>query len=80
MSKHNFTPEELVQYLYNETSPEKSSAINAALDTDWSLRKMYDVIVSAQTRLEAFELSPRKEAVNKILVYAEKSLSKLHHH
>ncbi len=80
MSKHNFTPEDLVQYLYNETSPEKSSAINAALDTDWSLRNMYDVIVSAQTRLEAFELSPRKEAVNKILAYAEKSISELHHH
>ncbi len=80
MSKHNFTPEDLVQYLYKETSPEKSSAIKAALEIDWSLREMYNVIVSGQKRLEAFELSPREEALNKILNYAEKSISELHHH
>jgi hypothetical protein len=80
VSKHNFTPEDLVQYLYNETSPEKSSAIKAALEIDWSLREMYNVIVSGQKRLEAFELSPREEALNKILNYAEKSISELHHH
>ena len=77
---HKFTPEDLVQYLYKEASPEKSTAIKAALETDWSLREMYDVIVSAQKRLEAFELSPREEAVNKILRHAEKAISELHPH
>jgi hypothetical protein len=76
---HNFTPEDLVQYLYNETSPEKSTAIKVALENDWSLKEMYDVIVSAQKRLEAFTLSPREEAVNKILRHAQKSMSELHH-
>ncbi len=77
---HNFTPEDLVQYLYKETSQEKSTAITAALETDWSLREMYNVIVSAQKRLEAFELSPREEAVNRILRYAEKTTAELHPH
>ena len=77
---HNFTPEELVQYLYKETSPEKSLAIEAALKNDWSLQEMYDVIVSAQKRLEAFQLSPREEAVNKILQYAQKAIAELHPH
>ena len=77
---HNFTPEDLVQYLYNETSPEKSAAIEAALQNDWTLREMNDVIVSAQKRLEAFELSPREEAVNKILQYGEKAIGELHPH
>ena len=77
---HNFTPEDLVQYLYNETSPEKTTAIKAALETDWTLREMYDVIVSAQKRLEAFELSPREESVNNILRHAEKAISELHPH
>ncbi len=80
MSTNNFTPEDLVQYLYNETSQEKSTAIKAALETDWTLREMYDVIVSAQKRLEAFELSPREEAVNNILRYAEKTIAELHPH
>ena len=77
---HNFTPEDLVQYLYSETSPEKTTAIKAALETDWTLREMYDVIVSAQKRLEAFELSPREEAVNNILRHAEKAISELNPH
>ena len=77
---HNFTPEDLVQYMYSETSPEKTTAIKAALETDWTLREMYDVIVSAQKRLEAFELSPREESVNNILRHAEKAISELHSH
>ena len=77
---HNFTPEDLVQYLYKETSQEKSTAITAALETDWTLREMYNVIVSAQKRLEAFELSPREEAVNRILRYAQKTTAELHPH
>lgn len=76
----NFTPDDLVQYLYNETSEEKSSAIKTALENDWTLRETYDVIVSAQNELEALELSPREEAVNNILRYADKSISELHPH
>ncbi len=75
MSIHNFTPEDLVQYLYNETSPQKTEAIKAALETDRHLKEMYDVIVSAQKRLEAFQLSPREEVVNKILRHAKKGNS-----
>ena len=77
---HNFTPEDLVQYLYKETSPEKSTAIEAALQTDWSLKEMYEVIVSAQKRLEAFQLSPREEAVTKILNHAKNAMAELHPH
>ncbi len=80
MSTNNFTPEDLVQYLYNETSPEKSAAIENALQNDWTLREMNDVIVSSQKRLEAFELSPREESINKILEYGEKAIGELHPH
>ena len=34
-----FTPEDLVQYLYKETSVQKTAAINAALETDWNLQE-----------------------------------------
>ena len=77
---HNFTPEDLVQYLYNETSPEKSAAIEAALQNDWTLREANDVIVSAQQKLEALELSPRDETINRILQYGEKAIGELHPH
>ena len=71
---HSFTPEDLLQYLYKETSPEKTLAIRAALETDWGLREKLEVITSAQQRLEKLTLSPRKKAVDNILRYAEKSV------
>ncbi len=77
---HNFTPEDLVQYLYHETSAEKASAIKTALQSDYSLRETYDVIVSGKKRLEALNLSPREEAVNKILRYAQNATTELQTH
>jgi len=72
---HNFTPEDLVQYLYKETSPEKTAEIKAALDNDWSLREKYEVITSAQSRLEKLTLSPRKSVIDNILNYAESKIA-----
>lgn len=77
---HNFTPEDLVQYLYNETSLEKKAAIEAALETDYTLREEFEGLSSDKKRLEALRLSPRKESVNKILNYAEKAIGELHSH
>lgn len=75
---HSFTLEDLVQYMYNEASAEKATAIKAALETDWELREKYDVIMSAQTRLETLDLSsPRKKAIDNILLYADKSVKEV---
>lgn len=74
---HSFTPEDLIQYIYNETSTQKSAAIKVALDTDWNLREKYDEIMSAHKSLEKVTLSPRKKAVDNILAYAEKSVRHL---
>jgi len=75
---HSFTLEDLVQYMYNESSTEKKAAITIALETDWELREKYEVISSAQKRLETLNLSsPRKKAVDTILLYAEKSVKEL---
>ncbi len=74
---HSFTQEDLIQYLYNESSPEKTALIKAALYSDWNLREEYEVISSASKCLEKLTLSPRKIAVDNILKYAEKSISSL---
>lgn len=74
---HSFTQEDLVQYLYNETSPEKSAALKAALETDWTLREKFDAISAAINGLEKLTLSPRKIAVDNILNYAERSVTQL---
>lgn len=74
-----FTPEDLLQFVYNETSPEKTAAIKAALEHDWSLRHKLELIQTAQTKLETVEMSPRQEVVDRILNYAEK-VAELHVH
>ena len=74
---HNFTPEDLIQYLYNETSLEQTAQIKAALETDWSLREKFEVITSAQKRLEALKMSPSQKTIDNILNYAEKAISEL---
>jgi len=71
---HNFTPEDLVQYLYQETSPSKTAAIKAALETDWSLREKLEVLKSAQSKLEPVSVSPREQTIANIMEHAEKSL------
>ncbi|MGB4844239.1 MAG: hypothetical protein WBP16_07230 [Ferruginibacter sp.] len=74
---HNFTPEDLLLYLYNETSPAQTAQIKAALETDWSLREKFEVITSAQKRLEALKMSPSQQTVDNILNYAEKAVAEL---
>jgi hypothetical protein len=74
---HNFTPEDLLQYLYNETSPEQTAQIKAALETDWSLREKFEVITSAQQRLETLKMSPSQQTIDNILSYAEKAVAEL---
>lgn len=74
---HNFTPEDLLRYLYNETSPTQTAEIKAALESDWSLREKFEVITSAQKRLEALKMSPSQQTIDSILAYAEKAIGEL---
>ena len=67
-----FTPEDLVQYLYKETSPQETAAIEQALATDWTLREKFEVIRKAHARLNEIRLTPRTETILKILKYAER--------
>ena len=66
------TPEELVRYIYHETSDQKSAQIKAALQTDWNLRDTYDKLLSAHGKLDEIKVSPRQEALDKIMSYASK--------
>ena len=68
-----FTPEELIQYLYKETSTEKTRAIDEALQADWTLREKLEVLQSSIGCLDKVVESPRTVAVLNILNYARES-------
>jgi hypothetical protein len=74
----NFTPEDLLQYLYKETSPEMTAAIEDALQKDWTLREKLAVLKTSKDRLDRIVVAPRTEVVLNVLNYArEKSVEKV---
>jgi hypothetical protein len=70
---NNFTPEDLLLYLYKETSTETTAAIEKALENDWTLREKLAVLKASQQKLDAIVESPRTETVLSILRYAAKT-------
>jgi hypothetical protein len=74
---HNFTQEDLLQYLYRETSPAKTAAINAALETDWNFSEKFEELSIAKKLLKPLQLSPNNRTINSILAYAEKAINEL---
>ncbi len=74
------TPEDLVRYLYNETSEQKTVSIKAALQIDWNLRESYEKLLNSQKNLNKIKFSPRPESVDKILEYASKKHAQVTSH
>lgn len=71
MNMYNYSPEELLQYLYKETTPEMTAAIEKALQEDWTLREKLSVLKASYERLNTLIESPRTQTILNILRYAE---------
>lgn len=65
-----FTPEDLLLYLYKETSDNETRAIEAALEKDWTLREKLGVLKASMDRLDKIVTSPRTEVVLNVLNHA----------
>ncbi|MEO8568199.1 MAG: hypothetical protein ABI419_03665 [Ginsengibacter sp.] len=74
------TQEDLVRYLYNETSERKSELIKDALESDMNLRDSFESLLASKKNLDKVDLSPRQEAIDKILQYASQQEKHLHSH
>ncbi|MES2777091.1 MAG: hypothetical protein V4722_23140 [Bacteroidota bacterium] len=70
-----FTPEDLLEYYYQETSPEKSQAIALELENNWALQQKFDVICQAAERLDKTLRSPRPASVQSVMDYATAHLT-----
>ncbi|MBI3883639.1 MAG: hypothetical protein HY305_05355 [Sphingobacteriales bacterium] len=68
---HLFTLDDLIEYLYHETYPEKTAAIQDALQSDLKLREKYESVLAIYKRLKSIPFfSPEKKTVNAVLAYA----------
>jgi hypothetical protein len=63
----NFTPEDLLLYLYKETSLQQTAEIEQALAKDWALREKLNVLKASMQRLDKLVQAPRTEVVLNVL-------------
>ena len=73
-----FTPEDLLRYLYKESSPELTLAIEVALKEDWMLREKLQILGSSVTSLDKIVVAPRAEVVERVLNYARRTAVQEH--
>ncbi len=69
----HFTTEDLIQYIYQETSKEQSMAIEKAIQIDWALQEKFEALKDSKQRLNEIVESPRPQSVMAILEYARTS-------
>jgi len=71
---HTITSEDLLQYLYRETSSEKTALIKATLENDWNLQEEFKLLSAEKDMLETISFSPSKKSIDNILNYAKKKV------
>jgi hypothetical protein len=75
-----FQQEELMQFLYKETSTELTLAIESALQNDWQLQDELKMLERTMLQLDKIQLvSPRQSSINAILAYAKATDEVAHH-
>ena len=74
---HSITSEDLLLYLYGETTKLQTEAIELALQQDWSLMEKLELLTQSRNELETISFSPSTNSVNNILKYAEKSVEEI---
>ena len=67
-----FTPEDLLRYLYKESSHELTTAIEMALKEDYILRERMNELQLSVNQLDENRrlIAPRMEVVERVLQYA----------
>ncbi len=73
----NFTPEDLLLYLYKETDTNQTKAIETALEKDWTLREKMSVLKASMHRLDKLTESPRTAVVLNVLNYAREQAAQV---
>jgi hypothetical protein len=68
-----FTPEDLLRYLYKESSTELTVAIEAALKEDWMLREKLEVLKTSSDGLNTVIVAPRMEVILRVMNYARQT-------
>ncbi len=66
-----FTENDLVRFIYGETSPIENNAIENALMCNQETQEMYRDLKETTSMLDSVSKTPGKKVVNKILNYSK---------
>ena len=69
----NYTTDDLIKFLYKETTQERAKAIEKAMQSDWNLRDEYNALRDSMLQLDSIVDSPRPQSILAILNYAKSS-------
>jgi hypothetical protein len=62
--------EDLIQFIYNETSPSQNLLIKEALEQNWNLREEYEQLKHTIEEVKGLSFSPDAKTIENILKYA----------
>ena len=65
--QQKFTKNQLIKYLYKETSATETLAINDAINEDWKLYEQYEVLQYAKQQLPKAVFRPSISSIQRIL-------------
>jgi hypothetical protein len=69
-----FTHDDLVRFIYKETTPEETLAIKKAILCDVELAKTYQGMLTACEELDCLSFEPDTSSINLILQYSKNSV------
>jgi len=71
--QHFFTQNQLIRYIYKETSTAETQEISQALEQDQDLFEKYQALMVAYQELPAVQFNPSDSAIENILGYSQQS-------
>lgn len=71
--KQKITPNDLVRFIYKETSTTETLGITEALSEDINLLEEYETLMVSHVRLPKAKFDPSKATIQNILRYSENS-------
>jgi len=77
--RNHFTPNDLIRFIYRETSSEEDAQIRLQLAEDSELAVEFNRLIETVNMLDEFKLEPSETSVNLILEYSQEQIEETSH-
>ena len=70
MINNNYTSNDLIRFIYKESSAKESIQITEQIGADWKTKEEYQTLKEGYGQLPKAKFSPKKETLRNILAYS----------